>query len=86
VKDGFNGCPFLIDDCCSIEEFKPVKCRGANSYDLEFCKNPPLLYVQDKAPVWLPSRHAANVVHQALGEVYSEKAMPINRTVEEYNG
>ena len=79
-------CPFLEEDKCSIHEFKPIKCRGANSYDIEFCKNPPLIFSKKTAPQWTPAQHAASIVHQALGAIYGEKARPIHRIVEEYNG
>ena len=31
-------CAFLVDDCCSIYEVRPLACRGGNSIDAEFCR------------------------------------------------
>jgi len=79
-------CPYLVNDSCSIYEYRPMKCRGANSYDAEFCKDPPLIFLRKTAPIWNVQVYIADQIHQALCEVYGEKARPMIRVVEEYNG
>jgi hypothetical protein len=86
VNENPLACPYLKDHRCSIYEFRPVKCRGANCYDKEFCENPPLLFSRERAPKWYYSADIAQTIHQAMGEVYKEKARPITKVVEEYNG
>ncbi|MHA2084997.1 MAG: YkgJ family cysteine cluster protein, partial [Candidatus Thorarchaeota archaeon] len=55
-----NGCPFLDDYICSIYQYRPVMCRAMNSYDAEWCKEPPLMYAigpDGDAPIYHPQYH-----------------------------
>ena len=31
-------CAFLVEDCCSIYEVRPLACRGGNSIDADLCR------------------------------------------------
>jgi len=63
-----NGCcPFLNGKgSCSIHQARPVRCRGWNSSDLEFCKNPPAEFDVKNCTVHYPQFQAARKVHLAL--------------------
>ena len=64
-KEG--ACPFLDEKgSCSIHPARPVRCRGWNSSDLEFCKNPPAEFNIKDCTVHYPQFQAARKVHLAL--------------------
>jgi hypothetical protein len=60
-------CPFLNGKgSCSVHPARPVRCRGWNSTDLEFCKNPPDEFNIRDCAVHYPQFQAARKVHLAL--------------------
>jgi hypothetical protein len=62
-----GACPFLNEKgSCSIHPARPVRCRGWNSTDLEFCKNPPDEFNIKDCAVHYPQFQAARKVHLAL--------------------
>jgi len=53
-------CAFLVDDCCSIYEVRPLACRGGNSIDADLCRRhvEDIEYVQreeelEGSPYWI---------------------------------
>ena len=62
-------CPFLNEKgSCSIHPARPVRCRGWNSDNLEFCKNPPAEFNIRDCAVYYPQFQAARKVHKSLIE------------------
>ena len=67
-KDYEEGiCPWLNDEgSCSVHSARPVRCRGWNSRDLEFCKNPPPEFDIRNCAVWYPQFQVSRKVHKYL--------------------
>lgn len=83
-----DGCPFLDDKACSIYPYRPIMCRGVNSYDKEFCENPPLLFEigpDGDAPVYYPRVHIARQVHMGLCDALEQKPKQLKEALKEIN-
>ena len=60
-------CPFLNDiGSCSVHPARPVRCRGWNSRDLDFCKNPPYEFDIKNCAVWYPQFQVGRKVQEKL--------------------
>jgi len=80
-----NGCPFLTDYTCSVYNYRPIVCRAMNSYDAEWCKNPPLLYSvgpDGDAPIYHPQYHLVMAIHRALCDALDQKPFRLKERIE----
>ena len=85
VQPSENGCPFLEDSTCSIYQYRPVVCRAMNSYNVEWCQKPPLLYSvgpEGDAPIYHPQYHIVMATHRALCAALDQKPFRLKERLE----
>ena len=84
-----NGCWFLEDSICSIYQYRPIVCRAMNSYDVEWCKNPPIMYSvgpEGDAPIYHPQYHLVMATQRALCAALDQKSFRLKERLENNYG
>jgi hypothetical protein len=80
-----DACPFLKDHICTVYQYRPIACRAMNSYDIEWCGNPPLLFTvgpEGDSPIYHPQYQIVMATHRALCAALDQKPFRLKERIE----